>query len=174
MEREIEIKILGYTVEEYIEMVEKIGAKFVKTENQSNYLLIPSDKKFVKDNEFVRIRKIDDDCELTLKKRILSNNSRTNEEYTVEFKGFDNILKIFDSLGIQCVNHSKYRIKYEYDGFIFDIDKWDENIYPFPYMEIEAENEEKLNYILDKLNIPKNRISLKSFKELIDEHKKTE
>ena len=46
MEKELEVKILNIDVEEIKEKLKKLGAKFLRTENQENIRL--SSSKFVK------------------------------------------------------------------------------------------------------------------------------
>ena len=47
-----------------------------------------------------------------------------------------------------------------------DFDCWDEDFYPYPYLEIEVKNEGHLNEIMKKLGINKDQISTESISEL--------
>ena len=77
------------------------------------------------------------------------------------------MLDILKSLGyIVKEEGTKERISYELDGIRFDLDKWDEKTYPYPYMEIEVNDEVELQKIVNILDIPKEDISTKSIVEL--------
>ena len=52
------------------------------------------------------------------------------------------------------------------------MDTWDEKTYPYPYMEIEAPDENKLEEIVELLHIPRENISVKSIVELRTELKR--
>ena len=51
-------------------------------------------------------------------------------------------------------------------GARLDFDRWDEDFYPYPYLEIEVKNEEHLTQIINKLGIRKDQISTESISEL--------
>lgn len=63
----------------------------------------------------------------------------------------------------------KERKSYLYEKIRFDLDKWDKETYPFPYMEIEVEKEDDLEKAISLLNIDKNNITTKSIMELKEE-----
>ena len=63
----------------------------------------------------------------------------------------------------------KNRTSYIYQNIRFDLDKWDKNTYPYPYMEIEVEKKEDLEKAVNLLKIHKNNISTKSIMELKEE-----
>ena len=77
---------------------------------------------------------------------------------------------ILDKMGVKLkYKGDKERISYRYKGQRFDIDIWDENTYPHPYMEIEFTNQSKIDEILDDLNISKDMVTTKSISDLISE-----
>ena len=45
----------------------------------------------------------------------------------------------------------KERKSYKYNNIRFDLDKWDKDTYPFPYMEIEVEKEDDLEIAIKLL-----------------------
>ena len=101
-----------------------------------------------------------------MKERSSSENARINSELTTEIAEPKTFLKIADRLGIRYTSESKKRIKYVLDDFVFDIDKWSDEVYPYPYMEIEAKTTEALQKIIARLEISEEYISTKSIKEL--------
>ena len=163
LEKEIEVKILGFEIQDYIDMVEKIGAKKISTEEQVNHRFV--DAKTEGDS-YLRLREVGGKGYFTLKERSSSENARVNSELTTEIAESKTFLKIADRLGIRYTSESKKRIKYVLDDFVFDIDKWSDEVYPYPYMEIEAKTTEALQKIIARLEISEEHISTKSIKEL--------
>lgn len=168
VEKEIEVKVLGFQINDYIDMVEKIGAKKIATEEQINHRFV--DAKTEGDS-YLRLREVDGRGYFTFKERSSSQNARVNSELTTEISEPKTFLKIADRLGIRYTSESKKRIKYVLDDFVFDIDKWSEDVYPYPYMEIEAKSTQALQDIIDRLRISEEHISTKSIKELKDDLK---
>lgn len=163
LEKEIEVKVLGFEIQDYINMVEKIGAKKISTEDQVNHRFV--DAKTEGDS-YLRLREVGGKGYFTLKERRSSENARINSELTTEIAEPKTFLKIADRLGIRYTSESKKRIKYVLDDFVFDIDKWSDEVYPYPYMEIEAKTTEALQKIIARLEISEENISTKSIKEL--------
>lgn len=163
LEKEIEVKVLGFEIQDYINMVEKIGAKKISTEEQVNHRFV--DAKTEGDS-YLRLREVGGKGYFTLKERRSSENARINSELTTEIAEPKTFLKIADRLGIRYTSESKKRIKYVLDDFVFDIDKWSDEVYPYPYMEIEAKTTEALQKIIARLEISEENISTKSIKEL--------
>lgn len=166
IEKEIEIKVLGYSLDQLKSMVEGLGAEFQGVEEQSNYRF---ETPKVKEDSYLRLRVTDKYSEFTFKKRLASEGARTNSELTTKIKDPNTFLKIMDEIGMSYSLQKKTRYKYLLDSFVFDIDLWDKDVYPYPYLEIEAASQEDLDNILTRLNIPKENISTKSIGELINE-----
>ncbi len=167
IEKEIEIKVLNHSVNEYIEMLEKIGASKVGEEYQKNYL-INSNLDYNK--SYIRLRVLDDRAEFTLKERMDEDNFRINKETTTTVDDPESLLYILKALGFDYKLECKHRIKYAFKDYIFDIDQWAEDVYPIPYMEIEARDASKLDDIIDLLNI-RSDITTKTIHQLKEEYK---
>ena len=166
IEKEIEIKVLGYSLDELKNMVENLGAKFQGVEEQSNYRF---ETPNVNEDSYLRLRVTDKYSEFTFKKRLGSVGARTNSELTTRIDDPEVFLQIMDAIGMNYSLQKKTRYKYLLDEFVFDIDLWDKEVYPYPYLEIEAASQEDLDQVLTRLNIPKENISTKSIRELINE-----
>lgn len=166
IEKEIEIKILGYSLDQLKNIVENLGAKFQGVEEQSNYRF---ETPNVNEDSYLRLRVTDKYSEFTFKKRLGSVGARTNSELTTKIDDPEVFLQIMDAIGMNYSLQKKTRYKYLLDSFVFDIDEWDKEVYPYPYLEIEAACQEDLDQILARLNIPKENISTKSIGELINE-----
>ena len=176
MEKELEVKLLGLDVDSFEKNLQTKGAKLLYIEYQENILLENISNK-IPDKSYLRVResKIGDKCStyLTYKENIENKNLRENNEYTCKVDSKDNILKILDLLGIKALNSGKKkRIKYSYKNISIDIDNWDKEIYPHPYVEIEVKKEKDLKEFLTDFNISENLVSKKSISELQNELKK--
>ena len=163
LEKEIEVKVLGFEIQDYINMVEKIGAKKISTEDQVNHRFLDAKTE---GESFLRLREVGGKGYFTLKEISSSQNARVSSELTTEISEPRTFLEIADKLGIVYTSESKKRIKYVLEDFVFDIDKWSDDVYPFPYMEIEAKSTEALQSIIARLGISEEHISTKSIKEL--------
>ena len=77
---------------------------------------------------------------------------------------------ILDKIGLKLqYKGQKERISYRYKGQRFDIDTWDKDTYPHPYMEIEFTNQSKIDEIIDDLEIDRDNVTTKSISDLINE-----
>ncbi len=172
---EIEVKILGINIQEMEEKLLALGAKLIKKEKQINtvYDNERGEISGVDSNSYLRIREKEDLLNninkntLTFKKLISDEGSRKSEEINVQIDSKENMETILDKIGVRPTRQGfKKRISYELKGNIFDIDLWDENTYPDPYMEIESKSEESLNEAIKLLEIRAEQISTKSITEL--------
>lgn len=177
MEREIEVKILDINVRDFENKLKLLGADFVKRENQKNMTINSSKHPIPKDKGYFRIRISESNGEIkkyfTFKENISTDGVRDNLEHTIEFDDEDELLKILDLLEYDEINiGTKERIKYTYEGLIIDIDTWDKNTYPNPYVEVEGKSIEGIYNFIDKLKIDRKNISTLSIAELQENLKK--
>lgn len=56
--------------------------------------------------------------------------------------------------------------KYSLNSLVIDIDTWDEDTYPKPYVEIEAPSMEEIYSLVDELKIDREHVSTMSIDEL--------
>lgn len=177
IEREKEVKILNVNIEDIEERLVSLGAIKISEEKQVNTLIDSRDNPIKSKFEgYLRIRETRDlingkeDLMLTLKKSISNFGIRDNMEYTVNIDNKEVLLEILNNLGFDMVEEGfKHRKSYEYKNTRVDIDVWDKNTYPYPYIEVEFKNEEDLNLVIEDLKIDKSKISTKSIKQLKDE-----
>lgn len=177
MEREIEVKVLNIDVEEIQERLISKGAVKIGTEYQTNYTFAP--KKGAFKNGYLRIRVTNTDEKklptvITFKEVVENDDGvRVNNEYTSEISSYSNMSRILEELGVfEQYKGEKKRISYSYKGQRFDIDIWDESVYPKPYMEIEFTNVNLMDEILDDLSISKEDVTDESITQLIKRLKK--
>lgn len=177
MAKELEVKILNVDLEEMERLIISLGGRLIAKEKQVN-TLIDSNSKPIKNsiNAYLRIRETRDllnnksSITLTLKKIISTNGLRENLELNSEVENKKVILQIFNELGYDHIEEGyKDRRSYTLQNARFDLDVWDEGTYPYPYMEIEVENQEHLDKMIKLLNISEENISTKSIMELKEE-----
>lgn len=173
MQREIEVKVLGIVPKEIEEKLISLGAEKISREMQKNYTFAPQTGEFEKG--YLRIREsiVDDKkapIELTFKEVKNDEEVRINNEFTVHIDSVSMMTSILEKMGVKLkYKGEKERISYRYKGQRFDIDIWDKETYPHPYMEIEFTNQSKIDEILDDLDIDKSRVTTKSISDLISE-----
>lgn len=174
MVKELEVKVLDVDIEKIENKLKSLGAKLISKEVQIN-TLIDSNERPIKSylDAYLRIRESKDlindveDITLTLKKNIKNKDLRENIELNTRIEDKDTMLNILKDLGFNKVSVGhKERTSYILEGARIDLDTWDKDTYPKPYMEIEVEKVEDLHKIIDLLEIDKNNISTKSIVEL--------
>ncbi len=177
---ELEVKILNMDLNILEDRIKSIGGRFVSEENQINTIFDNKDMQiedYLKSYLRIRETQVDgkEDIRMTLKKSIKSTSVRENIEYDVKLKDKtdkENMIKIFALLGYDISNIGyKNRRSYVFENIRFDLDTWDKETYPNPYMEIEVEKSQDLDRILDMLQIPRENVSTKSITELKKEIK---
>lgn len=179
MTKEIEIKVLNIDLEEMGKRLKNIGAKLISKEYQINTIFDTKDNYIENSlHGYLRIREIEylltgeKEIELTMKKNIDKTGARKNIETTVTIDDKKSMIDILNDLGYEIIDKGfKERTSYIYKNIRFDLDRWDEDTYLNPYMEIEVEKEEDLEEAIVLLKINKKNISIKSIKELKEEYK---
>lgn len=172
MQREIEVKVLNINIEEMVAKLESLGAEKINHEFQKNYTFIPQGEGEFSDG-YLRIRETtfkdtdDKEIELTFKEVKTSSDVRINNEYTTHIDSVTMMTRILEHMGIELeYKGEKERISYRYKNQRFDIDIWDKETYPNPYMEIEFTNQSKIDEIITDLAIDKANVTNKSITEL--------
>jgi len=179
MDTEIEVKVLNVDLDEVEKKLIRMGAKLTAEELQVNTVIDTEDSYIQKElNSYLRIRETTDllnnnkTIKLTLKKNLETVKTRKNIEISTTIDNKEAMIEILDNLGYHVVREGfKKRKSYIYDGIKFDLDRWDENTYPYPYMEIEIKKQSDLDKAIRLLNIDESNISTKSITELIEELK---
>ncbi len=172
--RELEVKILNIDLKEIEEKIRKLGGKLIAKELQVN-TLIDSKEQYIQSklDSYLRIREskslLDNSIKntLTMKKNIERQGIRENIETNIDISDKESMLHILESLGYFVYQEGyKERTSYMLNGARLDLDKWDNETYPYPYMEIEVKDEAELKGIIEKLSIGEENISTKSILEL--------
>lgn len=174
MSKELEVKVLNIDKEEIEEKLIKLGANFIKKEHQINTIFDTKEENLEsKGRGYLRIRESKDllsgDTEyiLTFKKNINNSGIRENKEIETTFTDKESLIAILENLDIYKKHEgSKERISYTYQDIRFDIDTWDKDTYPYPYLEIEVTKKEDIQKAIKLIDIPQKDITLKSIKQL--------
>lgn len=179
MERELEVKILGLDLYEMEKIVTSLGGILIAKEKQTNILIDSSENPIkIRVDAYLRIREKYDLLEdksstvLTLKKNISKDGLRDNVELTTEIHDKESMLEILKGLGYDKIEVGyKERNSYKFMEARLDFDRWDQETYPFPYMEIEVRDMKHLNEVTKALGIRHENISTKSIVQLRKELK---
>ncbi len=172
---EIEVKVLNINKEEIEKKLLEIGAKLIKEEEQIN-IRFDTEDRYLRNiyHGYLRIRITKDNLTgettntLTIKRNIARDVVRVNEEIETEISNVDETIRILDALKYYKKKPGKkHRKSYIYENILFEIDEWDKEIYPHPYLEIEVTGKNDLEKAIKLLNIDKQNITAKSIDELV-------
>ena len=179
MERELEVKLLGIDVKKFEDKLISLGAKLIAREYQKNTTINSTFHPIDNNRGYLRIRNTknllndEDKFYFTFKEQITNKGIRENLEHTITFDDEIELLNI-----LKCLDYDIYdigyknRVSYLYKNVRFDIDSWDENTYPYPYIEVEVDDKYKLDEILKELEVDSKAISTMSIAELKNSLKK--
>lgn len=170
----MEVKVLNIDKDQLENKLKQVGAKLVKKEHQINTIFDNKDRNIKQIQEgYLRIRESKDLLTdettfiLTLKRNISKSGLRENIETETQVKDAEALSSILDALGLSVVHRGeKERITYIYDNLRFEIDTWDKNTYPEPYLEIEVEKREDLEKAIVLLDLNRADVTSKSLGEL--------
>lgn len=174
MEKELEVKILGLDVDMLEEKIIKLGGVLLADEYQVNTLIDSYDKPIKTYlDAYLRIRETKDFLSghervvLTLKENIKSQGIRENEEFNVGLEDKETLFTILKKLGFDNIRTGyKHRKSYKLLSSRIDIDTWDKDTYPKPYIEVEVKDKKDLENLLSLLEIDEDNISTLSIVEL--------
>lgn len=174
MAKELEVKVLNVDINQIQNKLKDLNAVLIKKELQVNTLIDSYEKpiKTITDG-YLRIRESKDlvhntnKTTLTFKKNVENRDLRENIEYNVGIENRDDMVELLKALGYNNIKIGyKERTSYNLNDARIDIDIWDKDTYPHPYIEIEVKTQEKLYEIINMLGISRENISTKSILEL--------
>ncbi len=145
--KEIEAKILEVNRPKIEEPLIALGAKKIFDGDIQTFFFDFKDHTIIKSKDVLRLRKEQNETELTYKKVHFTETSKEAEEYSVEISDFKTMKKILENLGLFVIESmEKHRVSYKLDQARFDIDcyKGDYEFIP-EFLEIEAENPESIH-----------------------------
>ena len=160
MKTEYEIRILEINKEKMINILEELGATKTGEYNQRRYVY---DVKPKDDNKWIRLRTNGEKTTLTLKK-VTKNTIDGTKEIEFEVGSMEAANEFLHQIGFDYRNYQENkRTQYILDGVEVDIDEWP--MIP-TYMEIEAESEEKVYQILEKIGADKDKVTMLNCNEI--------
>ncbi|MDT8718534.1 CYTH domain-containing protein [Clostridium sp. 19966] len=173
---EIETRILDIDVDFIREKMKGLGASNVKKENQVNNIYDFPDRRLLKEKGYARIRIIEDLLNdkdvyyMTTKKMLSQDKYKVMDENEVIIDSASTGEKIFLSLGLTLVESiKKYRESYKYKNSLVEIDINDKDFCPFPYIEIETNQEEELLELVELLGYTLEDTTSKTIYEILKE-----
>lgn len=151
-EIEYELRVLEINREEIIQKLEKLGAKKIKDVHMKRYVY---DFNPVEKHRYIRIRTDGITTTLTIK-HVQKDTIDGTKELEIKVNDFEKTYEILNQLGYKPKGFQEsYRLEYELDGIIFDIDRWP--MIP-EFMEIEGSNAKEVFDMVEKLELPKEKV----------------
>ena len=173
---ELETRILDVNIENIRSTMNKIGALKVKEENQINNIFDFPDRKMLSKKGYARVRIVEDKLLnqniyfMTTKKMLSQEKFKVMEENEVRVDCPIMAENIFIALGLELVHSiKKYRESYRYKNTLIEIDINDKSFCPFPYIEIETENEKELEEVVELLGYNMSDTTSKTIYEILGE-----
>ena len=152
MKTEIEARFLECNEEKIIEKLNNCGAKFVGDWLQIRYCY---DFNPVNPNSWIRLRTNGKETTLTIKE-IQDKSISGTKEWEIEVSNFEVADQMLNKLGYKARSKQENRrIRYMLDGVEIDIDFWP--MIP-TYVEFEAENEQQIINVCEKLGVNYNEL----------------
>lgn len=149
---EYELRVLEINRDEIINKLEKIGAKKIKDVHMKRYVydFNPATK-----HHYIRLRT--DGITTTLSiKHVLKDSIDGTKELEIIVNDFETANEILNQLGyVPKGFQESYRLEYKLNGITFDIDRWP--LIP-EFMEIEGSNSEEIYEMVEKLELPKDKV----------------
>ena len=178
MELEQEVKIIGADLEKIETYIKNNGGIYLGEENQVNILINSKSNPIKSDLGYFRIRithfveRNEDEVELTFKERVKDDDLRKSKEHTVVIDKLSPMIETLRLLGYDSFEETKKnRRSYTFRGARFDFDTQKKTVLPYPYLEIEVKDKNKLDAILKELDIKDEYVSTLSIKDLIEKVK---
>ncbi len=171
MEKEIEVKVLHVDLDVMERRLVDLGGEKIGEEQQTNYLIDSSAHPIPAGLGYLRIRHIEKNegeiTQCTFKEKKCDEGVRAYDEHTVIIDDAHEMRAIFALLGYDLVEEAKkHRISYAFKQCRMDLDRWDPESFPEPYMEIEGPNREAIDKAIVALSIDREQVSTKSIAEL--------
>ena len=152
MGREIEARLLEVDEKTFLEKLNSLGATFVGDWIQIRKLYDFTPKK---QNSWIRLRTNGDKTTLTIKE-IENEKIDGTKEWEIEVSDFDTTCEILAKMGyMPRSTQENRRIRFMLDSVEIDIDFWP--LIP-TYVEFEAESEEAVKLVCEKLQVEFNKL----------------
>lgn len=163
MNIEFELRVLEVDENEMIKKLEALGAEKVGEFDQKRYVydFVPK-----RENEWIRLRTNGSKTTLAYK-NVEKNTVDGTKELEIEVSSLEKTNEMLKILGYTPKAYQENRrVRYMLDGIEIDIDSWPK----IPtYMEIEGDSEETVLHMVEKLEIPKEKITYLNCEDIYKE-----
>ncbi|NIO44000.1 MAG: class IV adenylate cyclase [Candidatus Aenigmarchaeota archaeon] len=168
MSKEIEMKAELENPEELRKKLKEVGAKFLGKKRVVDIFFDFPDKRFEKEDKYLRLRKNGEKIILEFKGSKEEGKTKIREETKTEIKDFVEIVKILNFLGLDIIfRYEKNRETHYLDSAEIVIDELPKIGW---FCEIEAENEDIIRQIGKKLEIK--NLNNRSYRYYIEKYNK--
>jgi len=177
--KEKEVKILNVDFEKIERRLIDAGAVLIKDEHQVNWIF-QVEALQTQDGEkgYLRLRSTHSNLsqetthEFTLKMKEPDQEIRVYEELTTNVSDPKALLEIMRLINLPVqYRGEKSRKSYRWGTIDFEMDQWDAETYPMPYLEIEVEKTSDLDDALKMLGLTRSDVTTKSISDLRKEWK---
>jgi len=167
--KEIEVKVIDIDVKQIKELLINLNAKKIKEEFQENYFFdLP-----IQNDGYIRIRKtknlMDNTEKIILTSKLIISKGLTRQtiENDVIINSVEAGINFLKSIGINFSKKAtKHRESFLFNNCIIDFDTWNKEEFPFPYIEIESENESFILETIKLLKIDPSNVTSKTLNEI--------
>jgi adenylate cyclase class 2 len=174
--KEFETRIININVDELRTKFAQINAVKIKQENQINNIYDFDDRRLLNNKGYARIRIVEDLLNsknhyyMTTKKLLSQEKYKVMEENETEILDSTAGENIFKSLGLNLVQSiKKYRESYKYKNTLIEIDINEKSFCPFPYIELETNDDAELEEVVRLLGYTINDTTSKTIFEILKE-----
>jgi len=150
--KEVELKFLDINVEDVKGKLEKLGAELKYDTYIESYPFISDEfHGYNSDKKYLRVRKVDDDVEITYKDPAITSDMTAREEINLRVDSYEEAIKLIEKLGFEKGEvFRKHRVHYELGSIHFELDTLDH----IPtYLEIETETEDEMKKVCVELEL---------------------
>ncbi|MCA9496254.1 MAG: class IV adenylate cyclase [Nanoarchaeota archaeon] len=149
---EIELKFLNINVEEIKTKIENLGAVLKYNSQTESYPFLAKGFHSSDSNmKYLRIRKINEDIQITYKDPAKKSDMTIREEIEIKVDNYENAILLLEKLGFEKGKvFRKHRMHYDLGDIHFELDTL-ENIPT--YLEIETKTELEMKNICSKLGL---------------------
>lgn len=176
--KEFETRIINIDVDEIRIKLTQINAIKVKQENQINNIYDFDDRRLLSKKGYARIRIVEDLLNnqnhyyMTTKKLLSQDKYKVMEENETEILDSKAGENIFKSLGLNLMQSiKKYRESYKYKNTLVEIDINEKSFCPFPYIELETNDDTELKEVVELLGYKLEDTTSKTIFEILKEGK---
>jgi len=173
VKKEIEVVIIDVDFNSLVKKLKKLKAKEIYNGFFYDYFYDKKSKKLKKNNQVLRLRKLDDGSAIiTFKENPVFKDYKIRDEYEITSNDFLETKKIFEKLGYVLLKKRKMkRTIYLLDDVFVDFHDLLDKQVPI-YLEVEGPTKKQILDVAKKLGFTKKDLHSSTTKEVINKFKK--